>query len=666
MNTPPLLLGAAVLLWGWLGDSLLVALPIAVVLEGSRFARGRVELSQAQQFRVADASTVIAILAGVSFAVSVGFPRAAVLFFHWLPIALMPLALMQAYGSEREIDLRVLFWSMRRQAFREPRGINLGYPYLLLWVVAASAAPDPSVAFDAGLAIILAWALWPFRPDRRRAVAWLALVAMAGGLGSAGSIGLRNLQLWLEGAATEWLGGGGSKVNPYRSVTDIGRLGELKMSDAIVLRVRADADLATPLLLHHASYVSYDGANWVARGGSFAPVPPESAGRWKLGEGEPRYTLTIHDQAPNGDPVLSLPMGAIGVSGADFRSLRGNSLGAVQGRSPPGLVEYRVGVDPRWAARQGPADLDLQIPAREREMVERVARSWGLAGLAPEAAVEALRKRFFAEFRYATFQEAAARGRTPLGDFLEGSRAGHCELFATATTLLLRAAGVPARYATGYSLQEWNGFEKAWVARERHAHAWSRAWVGGRWIDVDTTPPAWFDLEGEQRPAWSGFLDAWSWLQFRVALWHREAGPLERGLVYAAPLLLLVAWLARRMGRLWRPALRKAPGGDGTMPADEFGGSELARAARLLESRGHGRRPDETCRDWLARLGPAIADPAQFAQILAFHYRFRFDPRGLTPAEHREFAAAVDGWLRNAPALDFAQKLSPKGNAPFR
>ncbi|MBT8330725.1 MAG: transglutaminase-like domain-containing protein, partial [Deltaproteobacteria bacterium] len=37
-------------------------------------------------------------------------------------------------------------------------------------------------------------------------------------------------------------------------------------------------------------------------------------------------------------------------------------------------------------------------------------------------------------------------------NFLTRSRSGHCEYFATATVLLLRQAGIPARYARGYSV----------------------------------------------------------------------------------------------------------------------------------------------------------------------------------------------------------------------
>ena len=38
----------------------------------------------------------------------------------------------------------------------------------------------------------------------------------------------------------------------------------------------------------------------------------------------------------------------------------------------------------------------------------------------------------------------------PLANFLFTRRAGHCEYFASAMTVLLRAVGIPARYVTGF------------------------------------------------------------------------------------------------------------------------------------------------------------------------------------------------------------------------
>ena len=57
----------------------------------------------------------------------------------------------------------------------------------------------------------------------------------------------------------------GSRTDPYQSRTDLGHIGVLKQDDAIVLRVRPDGAITTPLLLHRASYNGYFGTTWMAR-----------------------------------------------------------------------------------------------------------------------------------------------------------------------------------------------------------------------------------------------------------------------------------------------------------------------------------------------------------------------------------------------------------------
>src|SRR6185503_17848134 len=92
-----------------------------------------------------------------------------------------------------------------------------------------------------------------------------------------------------------------------------------------------------------------------------------------------------------------------------------------------------------------------------------VAAELGLVGL---PATEALRRvhDHFASFSYSTWREKpAAEGVTPLGDFMRNARSGHCEYFAAATTLLLSAAGIPARYATGFAVMEYSPLESALV-----------------------------------------------------------------------------------------------------------------------------------------------------------------------------------------------------------
>lgn len=101
-----------------------------------------------------------------------------------------------------------------------------------------------------------------------------------------------------------------------------------------------------------------------------------------------------------------------------------------------------------------------------------------------------------------------------------GSRSGHCEYFAAATVLLLKTLGIPARYATGYSVHEYSDLEKAFVVRQRHAHAWTLVYLNGSWQDFDTTPASWIAVEEEAASKWAGLPDLWSWFVYTLSKWR--------------------------------------------------------------------------------------------------------------------------------------------------
>ncbi len=70
--------------------------------------------------------------------------------------------------------------------------------------------------------------------------------------------------------------------------------------------------------------------------------------------------------------------------------------------------------------------------------------------------------------------------------FLESGDDGYCVHFATAATVLLRAAGIPARYVTGYALEVTLGTN---TVREDNSHAWVEYLDYQRgWVLLDPTP----------------------------------------------------------------------------------------------------------------------------------------------------------------------------------
>ncbi|MDD6175003.1 MAG: transglutaminase family protein [Firmicutes bacterium] len=90
--------------------------------------------------------------------------------------------------------------------------------------------------------------------------------------------------------------------------------------------------------------------------------------------------------------------------------------------------------------------------------------------------------------------------------FLEKSREGYCVHFATASAVLLRAMGIPVRYAEGFVLTRFDSAERTdpddyiWI-RENRAHAWIEVYdpVRLEWIPVEMTP-GFSDMSGTVNP----------------------------------------------------------------------------------------------------------------------------------------------------------------------
>lgn len=73
-------------------------------------------------------------------------------------------------------------------------------------------------------------------------------------------------------------------------------------------------------------------------------------------------------------------------------------------------------------------------------------------------------------------------------DFLFNRKQGHCEYFASALGLMLRAVEIPARLVSGFKGGDLNPSTGYFVVQGRHAHVWVEALIDSRWRVLDATP----------------------------------------------------------------------------------------------------------------------------------------------------------------------------------
>jgi len=213
-------------------------------------------------------------------------------------------------------------------------------------------------------------------------------------------------------------------------------------------------------------------------------------------------------------------------------------------------------------------------------------------------------------FRY-TLDNPSGSATHPLEDFLDRTQAGHCEYFASAMALMLRARGIPARVVNGYRLGPWIPEGGYFRVSQNEAHSWVEYWDEGYWKTSDPTPAAGSatGLPADELGVLSRWLDAlnyqWdrhvirfsaqdqeeglSWIQEKAQgwEWHWKTPSRSLAVVLAT---LAVSWA------LWRTRARwhTGPEGPGRIPALR----PLLRRLRRLAPPLSG----DSARAWLLRL----------------------------------------------------------------
>ncbi|MAG92436.1 MAG: hypothetical protein CMJ48_01615 [Planctomycetaceae bacterium] len=94
------------------------------------------------------------------------------------------------------------------------------------------------------------------------------------------------------------------------------------------------------------------------------------------------------------------------------------------------------------------------------------------------------------EFSYSLSAAIQDPSIDPVEDFLFNRKEGHCEYYASAMALMLRAVDIPSRLVSGFKGGDENRLTGTFVVEQRHAHAWVEARIDGEWMVFDPTPAA--------------------------------------------------------------------------------------------------------------------------------------------------------------------------------
>lgn len=657
MKTPPLLIGASLLFWGWQTGYIVIGIILSIALEGSRLVKRRWELSPQDFYRIADLCALIFIgMYAYRFIADTASNA------RWIPMGLFPLLLGQSLSTVGGVDLGAFLFNARKKErkgeVKTRRTIDVTFPSFILILHATSAANIRTPLFYAGMFFLIGWALISVRPRRTPFILWVFLFFLAGGLGWTGQIGLHNLHRWLENTTYDWYQEYiGQDQNPFQSMTAIGDVGKLKLSNRIIMRVWAEEKSFCPNNLLKASYNKYWAGRWLASGTQLMAVPSEGEGTtWRLGE-KPKIfrMLTVSHRLRKGKGILSLPGDACQIENLPVSSLERSRFGVTRAQDGPGLVTYQVLFGFGSSYKSPFNDNDIAIPAKEMSAVRQIAEELKLASKTPQDAVKTLHGFFRKRFKYSLKLERSAWGKTPIENFLLKSRTGHCEFFATATVFLLRAAGIPARYANGYAVDEFSRLEKCYVVRARHAHAWALAYIDDAWRDVDTTPVSWLEIESQDAPSLEPIYDLFRWIGYSFSLWRwseREGWLPKWTTLLIVPLFIILVWriLFKKRAAIIKGIKQKdiAQKRRHETESTLYTASAFYRIEKSLARQGFPRRRWETHTTFIQRIEASGADAKavlELKEMLAIHYRIRFHPEGIGEKGVEKLRERVEAWL---------------------
>jgi hypothetical protein len=325
----------------------------------------------------------------------------------------------------------------------------------------------------------------------------------------------------------------------------LGDIGRIKQNTEVVMRISVDGDPLRVQNMHWRGVVltNFDGKRWSTPTQEPTVVLPNSDGD---------YTINTA-RLPDADfrslhyTVLMEPLGTDAIFIAPrAASLRGHFTNETD-RPGPGprrgyLVVDKTGsvfnpfhndtkvryegvsnvpMIPPAVLRKAGTDypemiqnLYLQLPLldpRVKPLAEQITQS------AKNPYDKAANIERYLKTRYAyTLDLRGPKVDDPLAYFLFSRRAGHCEYFAAAMTVMLRSLGIPSRYVSGFLPGEFNDLGGDYIIRASDAHTWVEAYFPGYgWTTFDPTP------SGDAKP--SGILSRlalyWDWFQFAWSEW---------------------------------------------------------------------------------------------------------------------------------------------------
>jgi len=512
-----------------------------------------------------------------------------------------------------------------------------------------------------------------------------------------------------------------SLISGFTDDVELGEIGQIKLSSSVVMRVKVDGGqpAARDLRWRGVALTTFDGHRWYTEGHEPMAVSQGPDGWISFDTAiasNPRYAQ------PLSYTVFLEPMAsdAIFVAGEPSRirarlttnggpgdqSVRRNYLvmDKTGSLTNPFHNFGNVSYDAVSAMPQIPPDklraasteysssfreTYLQLPPLDPR-IPALAKQITAGARTPYDQAHAIELYLRGHYGY-TLDLSGPPASDPLAHFLFERRAGHCEYFAAAMTVMLRSLGVPARYVNGFLPGEYNSLGGDYIVRASDAHSWVEVFFPEfGWVTFDPTPTSmetargftanlglyldWFQLQWSEWVINYDFLHQYTlaqgmqrasrdWTQLArdeiqrarkigIDLVNRAQADLMAvplWLPVALPFLAAALFLWRSPGLRERLALTWRLRSRNASLTPHTAALFYLRTLRLLERRGWKKSPWQTPLEFAASLPSGDLTEA-VTQLTETYQSARFGGHGADAGHVSELLAQLDAVLRTAPS----------------
>ncbi|HEX2239596.1 MAG TPA: DUF3488 and transglutaminase-like domain-containing protein [Actinomycetota bacterium] len=508
--------------------------------------------------------------------------------------------------------------------------------------------PAAQIARAAVATLLAAGALFLVLPQPRgvRTFALPFSLGAGGGLSTFGQIVNPGFQ---NGAAFRSTG---TAFHGFNNELDLRVRGNL--SDSIVMRVRSTA----PAMWKGMIFDRWNGVTWSADTEDPSSLGTDPPYRYPIEFRDlgPRIDITqtfyVETEQPNaifaaGQPDVVYYQGGLAIdSNGGLRLDSTLTPGTVYS-----VISTRGAATPR-ELRQ--VQMDSLLPRIERylelpetipQRVHDLARDITASESNPYDKVKAIEAYLRKNFRYNLDSPVPPEGQDAVDHFLFETDVGFCEQFASATTVMLRSLGIPARVVAGYAVGRRNPFTGLYEVKNSDAHTWVEVYFPRYgWYEFDPTfdiPPAQVDL-AEFVP----LVRAFRFLAEKLsALIPSGAG----GLLRQSLVVAFVGVIAFGILYTWRRLRPKPVEAFAGAAGADLGpvGRAFLRLEQALHLRRLGRSPSETAAELLARTAN-LREPSVTRALQAFQ-RERYGPEPPTADDASAAVAELDRLAGDPP-----------------